>query len=403
MNNKKKILFVDDDPKVLQAIRRNVRMMRDEWESEFAQSGKKALEMMEQNPPDLIVSDMRMPGMDGAQLFNEVKNLFPDTIRIILSGQTDEKSLMQAAGSTHQILSKPCEFEALKEVINRACTLRDSLDNPALKRVVSQLQSIPSFPQIYNDVMAELKSPGVTIENVGKIISRDIGMSTKILQLANSAYFGFSSKIGSADHAVQILGLDTIQAMVISYHIFSKIDPSKLKHVSIDQVWDHSMKVSGLAMKIAKAEKMDCKTQYFTFTAGLVHDIGMLIIAQNLPDQFKQALSLAKTDKIKLCDAEAQILNTSHEKVAAYLLGLWGLPDPIVEAVAFHHSLENYPGSGLSPLTFLHVADVFENERNKNLGFPDYCSGLHEDYLKKVGAWERIPQWKEICQNLDQE
>ncbi len=399
---KKRILFVDDDPTILQGFKRMLRQMREEWEADFAESGGQALKMMERDPVDLVVSDMRMPGMDGAQLLHEVKTQFPDTIRIILSGQAEEESLMRVAGSMHQFLSKPCEFETLKEVIDRACSLRDYLDNPELKRVVSQLQSIPSFPKLYNDLMNEIKSPGVTIEKVGKIISQDIGMSTKILQLANSAFFGFSSKIGSAAQAVEILGLDTIQALVLTHDIFSKIDKSKLKHISIDRIWDHSMNTGKFALQIAKAEKRDSPTRHFAFTAGLVHEIGMLVIAENYPDQFEEAISLALNNKIGFFEAEEQILHTSHDKVAAYLLGLWGLPDPIVTAVAFHHNPEAYPGSDVCPLTFLHAANVFEDELNQNMKFPD-CLGMKESYLKKLGVWDQIPKWKKICQNLEQE
>ncbi len=402
MKVKKRILFVDDDPTILQGLRRMLRPMRDDWETDFAESGQQALKVMENTPFDLVVSDMRMPVMDGAQLLNEVKNKFPETIRIILSGQAGEDAIMRAAGSMHQYLSKPCSCENLQSVITRACSLRDYMNNPSLKKLVSQVESIPSVPKLYVEVMDEMKSEDCSINKVGEIISQDIGMSTKILQMANSAFFGFSQSIGSAGHAVEVLGLDTIKAMVLSQQIFSQFDGTKMKGFSIDNLWNHSMSIGGLALKIAKSEQMDAPSQQFAFTAGLVHDIGALIIAQNFPDKLQEALSLAQDSQMELWRAEEKIFNTNHESVGAYLLGLWGLPDPIVETVAFHHSPGEHVDLGLSPLAIVHVTHFLENELNKSSLNP-VPEVLDEVYLEKLGLLDRIPVWRDICKTIDQE
>jgi len=397
MKVKKRILFVDDDATILQGLRRILRPMQDEWETEFSSSGQLALQILGKAHFDIVVSDMRMPIMDGAQLLNEVKNKFPDTIRIILSGQATETAILRAAGSMHQYLSKPCNFENLKTVITRACTLRDYLNNPALNKLISKIESIPSFPKLYAEVMDELRSPDGSIKKVGKIISKDIGMSTKILQMANSAFFGFSQTIASADHAVQILGLDTIKALVLSHQIFSQFDPAKIKHFSIDNLLNHSMNIGGLALKIAQAEKMGPDIESHAFTAGLIHDIGMLIVAQNLPDQYQEALSLAKENQIDLWRAEEEIFHASHEAIGAYLLGLWGLPDPIVETVAFHHCPGKQVDLGFCHLTIVHIAHVLEYEMGiKPFEYPSFA--MDESYLEQLGLLDRIPVWRNICQ-----
>jgi len=398
MQVKKRILFVDDDPEILQGLRRMLRPMRDAWETDFATSGQQALQILEKTPFDLVVTDMRMPGMDGAQLLNEVKNKFPDTIRIILSGQAEEDSILRAAGSMHQYLSKPCNHEKLQAVITRACALRDYMNNPSLKQLVSKIVSIPSLPRLYVEVTDEVKSSNCSIKKVGKIISQDIGMSTKILQMANSAFFGFSQPIGSADHAVEILGLDTIHSLVLSYQIFSQFDGTKIKHFSIDSLWNHSMTIGGLALKIAEAENMSADQQNHAFTAGLIHDIGVLIVAQYLPDQFQQALSLANENQMDLSCAEKEVFHCSHEAIGAYLLGLWGLPDCIVETVAFHHRPGEHVDLGFSLLTIVHIAHFLEREGGIQVN--NYPSpALDESYLEKLGLLDRIPVWKDICQS----
>jgi len=404
MKIKKRILFVDDDSTILQGLRRMLRPMRDEWDTDFANSGQQALQTMEKTPFDLVVSDMRMPGMDGAQLLNEVKNKFPDTIRIILSGQAEETAILRASGSMHQYLSKPCSYEKLQTVITRACSLRDYLNNPSLKKLVSQIESIPSFPKLYTEVMDEIKSSNCSLKKIGEIISKDIGMSTKILQMANSAFFGFSQSIASSAQAVQILGLDTIQAMVLSHQIFSEFDKTKtkIKNFSIDNLWNHCTNTGALARKIAKAEKMGSDIQNIAFTAGLVHDIGVLIVAQNLPDQLQDALSLAQKKHIELWRAEEETFNASHGAVGAYLLGLWGLPDPIVETVASHHCPGEHVDLGFCHLTLVHVAHVFENEMNPS-SIISAPAAFDEVYLKKLGVWDHLPRWRKICNNLGQE
>ena len=250
--------------------------------------------------------------------------------------------------------------------------------------------------------MEEIKSSNCSIKKIGEIIAKDIGMSTKILQMANSAFFGFSQTIGSAGHAVEVLGLDTIRAMVLTYHIFSEFDKTKIKGFSIDILWNHCMNTGALALKIAKSEKMDVRSQQSAFTAGLVHDIGLLIVAQNFPDQLQEALSLAHDKHIELWRAEEEIFHASHGAVGAYLLGLWGLPDPIVETVAYHHCPGEHVELGFCHLTVVHVAHVLENELNHSSLNP-VPAVFDEVYLKELGVWDHLPRWRKICNNLDQE
>lgn len=400
MGDKTRILFVDDDPTILQSLRRMLRTMRLEWDIKTAESGQQALQVMEQAPFDLVVSDIRMPIMDGAQFLKEVKTRYPDTIRIILSGQSDDEALMRAVGTMHQFLSKPCDPETLKQVITRAISLRDYLNNPSLQQLISKISSIPSFPKIYEEMMNEIEDPNCSLERVGKIISKDIGMSTKILQIANSAYFGFSQSIESANHAVQILGLETIQALVLSYEIFSKFNQKNIKCFSIEKVWRHSLNVAKISLQISKAEKMNSQSQQLAFTAGLVHDVGVLILAQNFPEQFQKATSLSQDSQVELWRAEEEVFTASHEAVGAYLLGLWGLPDALVESVAFHHRPEEYAGMEFCCLTIVHAAHALENEFD-DPSFNAKSSAVSEAYLKKLGVWEKLPQWREVAQTID--
>ncbi len=397
MNRKKKILFVDDDPVILQGFRRMLRKMRNEWDTDFAESGQQALEIMGEDPMDMVVSDMRMPGMDGAQLLKEVKNNFPDTIRIILSGQADEHGFLQAASFMHQFLSKPCDFQLLKSTVDRAFSLQKLLSSKDLEKLVSRIESIPILPELYSELTEELNSEEYSLENVGKIISKDIGMSAKILQLANSAFFGSSQKVLTVEHAVQILGMDMIQSLVLSYQIFSKFEQNKLTDLSLDKIWNHSMTVRKYAVNIAEAEDTSEAFKSYVITGAMLHDIGKILIAYYLPDKYQEVLSFAQANSVQICQAEQSILNITHDQLSAYLLGLWGFPDPLVEAVAYHHFPSQSECQTLTPLVAIHVANVLAHEIDGDQN-DRRSSELDENYIKKIGLLDRVPVWREICQ-----
>ena len=184
---KKQLLFVDDESKILDGLRRMLRPMRDEWDMSFAESGKEALELMEKEHFDVIVSDMRMPGMDGAELLEKVRKGHPDVVRIVLSGHSEMEAVVKTLGSVHQYLSKPCEASKLKEVISRALLLRNILANDQLMKTITRMTSMPSLPQLYVNLNKELKCTEVNMNRVSKIIENDVGMTAKILQLISSS------------------------------------------------------------------------------------------------------------------------------------------------------------------------------------------------------------------------
>jgi HD-like signal output (HDOD) protein/CheY-like chemotaxis protein len=396
----KRVLFVDDEPNVLQGLQRMLRSMRHEWEMSFAEGGPAALQLLAAEPFDVVVSDMRMPGMDGARLLSEIRRLHPQTVRIVLSGHSDREMIMKSVGPAHQYLSKPCESESLKETVSRACALRDLLANSNLQLLVSQMQSLPSLPSLYVELVKELELPDASTKKIGQIISRDPGMTAKILQMVNSAFFGLRRHISSPADAVSLLGLDTVRALVLSVHVFSEFDGARIPGFSIDHLWSHSMTVGTLAKKIAKIEGATEHICEAALTAGLLHETGVLVLAAKLPKEYTAMLSLAREEKLSVEDAEHRIFGAGHPEVGAYLLGLWGLPDSIVEAVAFHHEPDRCPGKEFNALAAVYVAD-----RIDRVATPSNVEGsltlLDPGYLAKLGVSERLPIWQRIYDEMD--
>jgi putative nucleotidyltransferase with HDIG domain len=398
----RRILFVDDEPMVLKGLQRSLRKMRNEWEMVFASSSKEALELLDTGPFDVIVSDLRMPEMDGAQLLAEVKRKHPQVVRIILSGQVEQETTFRSLQLAHQSLSKPCDADILKHTLNKLFALRNLLEDESIKRIVSQTETLPSLPAIYTDVVSELQTPDPSVKKIGEIISADLAMTAKILQVVNSAFFGLVRKISNPREAVMLLGTDTIKALVLSVKIFSEFNQKKFSWFNFDELFNHSMSVSMLAQTITKEERLDQNLVNNSVMAGMFHDLGKLILVTNFQEPYREVLTEARQTKQNLWDLECEMFGTSHAEIGAYLMGLWGLEYPVIEAIAFHH----HPGKSLSNsaglLTAVHFGDAFDRFKkgDKDLNSENGLRQLDRSYLDSLGVGGRIKDWQAVCKEL---
>jgi putative nucleotidyltransferase with HDIG domain len=395
---RKSILIVDDELKVRQALHRLLTNMGDDWNLAFAENGVQALQTMSMTPFDVVVSDLVMPGMDGAELLTEVMHRYPKTARIILCRDADRAALPCLFGIAHQYLIKPCDAKMLRDTLARVLMRGELLADEKLKSLVSQLKVVPSLPTLYVDLMKEMRSDTASLQKAGEIIARDPGMSAKLLQLVNSAFFGFFRKVANPEEAALYLGLETIKALVLSLQAFTSFDRFRIRACNLDALWNHCWETGVLARRIWSAESGDASMLDQAFTGGLLHDIGKLVLADNQPELYQKACLLAHQENMSLAQAEQQVFGVSHAEVGGYLLGLWGLPDPIVEAVAYHHSPAWSSNKGFAPVTAVHVADVLSHER------PDKApvaisDPVDLDYLAACGLMERFASWQEMCWN----
>jgi HD-like signal output (HDOD) protein len=392
---KKRILFVDDEPAVLELFDLMFKSMASEWEILLARSGQEALALMEEQPVEVIVSDMRMPGMNGAQLLNEVMRLYPETTRLILSGYAEQEAVAKCVGAAHQYLTKPCSVAVLRSTLTQVVALEKYLHNEKLKALVARMGVMPSLPSLYFRVLQELQSPTASVDRIGEIVAMDLGMTAKILQMVNSAFFGSARKISNPTEAVQLLGVGTVRSLALYIHAFDCFDAGKLGEFSFERLWNHSASTGVFARKIAQKKRMDLTTVDEAFIAGLLHDIGKLMMVSNLPDEYRQALKLSREKGVTISDAEQEVFGATHSDTGAYLLGLWGLPIPIVEAVAFHHHPSHSIVREFSPLAAVHVANVLEHEATG--GSSDGASAqLDEEYLKALGFTTELQDWRAL-------
>lgn len=390
------VLFVDDEPNMIEGLKRMLRSMRNEWGQYFAHSGQEALEVIAENHIDILVSDMRMPEMDGTELLAEIRRLYPQTIRVILSGLSDQEAVFQSARTAHRFLSKPCNAETLKHTLDRLFRLRHLINDEKLETLVVGTDLLPSMPHIYIKLLQELNSPDISFKRVGDIISQDMSMSAKVLQLVNSAYFSIPQKVSSPHHAVTLLGLNLIKSLVLYVKIFSIHEKEGKEATFLDNIWRHSMKVSTLAKKIAVVESAGQQTEDDCFIAGLLHDAGKLLLLKK-PGYRQQVLKLMKENNCRHVEAEHLLLGTSHAQVGAYLMGLWALPDNIVEAVAYHHIPSEKKDDTFSELTAVHIANaLLEKETLQGSDEKTKYPKLDHDYVQTVRLKNSIQELAHI-------
>jgi len=389
---KKRILFVDDEPLILQGLQRLLRPMRHEWEMDFAEGGAKAMECGSAVAYDVVVSDMMMPGIDGAQLLKEFQRNSPQTIRLILSGKLEQQYAMKCVGVAHQYLSKPCEPEALKNTLSRVTSLDYVAHNERILKLLPRLERLPSIPALYSEIVQLLNDPEVCMENVGAVIGRDMAITAQILKVVNSSFFGLPRHISDPVEATSYLGVDTVKALVLATNVFSQFEGGTSNTFSVEALAKHSQQVGAAARAIALAERAPRLVVSECLVGGFLHDAGKLVLVANLPDEFQQAAALVAEQDLHPLDAEREVFGATHAEIGGYLLGLWGLPSAVVEAISLHHTPQNCQTHNFSALTAVHVANALVWERT-----PAACdsqkTAVNIEYLSALGLSERLPDW----------
>jgi putative nucleotidyltransferase with HDIG domain len=392
---KKRILFVDDDPMLLEFYRVIMRSESDRWEVRAIDQGQGALDLLDREAFDVIVCDLRMPGLSGFEVMRQVSQRHPQVARITISGIDDQNEVARCMEATHQFLPKPFDVKAFRAALACIGSLDTFLAEPELQGLVAKLRTLPSFPSLYLEIMAESRREASCAQSLAEIVARDPGMTAKLLQIVNSAAFALKRRIATPLEAVQYLGAATLQSLALSTHMFSSLPDDPLQGISVQSLWEHAIATATLARSILEFERQDPESCAAAYTAGLLHDIGKLILLQSMPKEYATVLQTALDGQLSVFEAEKRVFKATHAGVGAYVLGLWGLPAPIVEAVAFHHEPSRTATRSVNPLAAVHAANAFlagasgRSETAMN-------SKLNSDYLASLGVAERLDEWRAL-------
>lgn len=389
------VLFVDDEPNLLAGLKRLCRAYKDEWTAHFCASGSEALALMAMQPMDVVVSDMRMPSMDGAELLSHVRDCYPGTIRVILSGYADTECVLRTVGPAHVYLAKPCSAHTISDAISRPLALRRVLRAQPLRDVVAGLTDLPTPPELFARLQAELRSPKTSATSVAAIISQDMAMTAELLKLTNSAYFSLGVKATSVSHAVRILGIEMIEVLILRIGIVRQLGHDERVCDLVRALNGYSLEIASLAERIALANGCDESTAKAAFCAGMLSFLGHLVFLDAYPDHYTDLLAHCHGGK-SLSAAEEEAFGASHAHVGAYLLGLWGFTDLVVEAVAHSFVPSQCPVRSNDVLTAVHAARALGPPLPLLPGQPAFDMS----YVCEARQDLRIVTWRELAQTI---
>ncbi len=384
---KKRILFVDDEPAILAGLENLLYRERKKWQMVFALGAEKAFEELRAASFDVVVSDMKMPGIDGAELLNRVKDQYPSTARIMLSGYAEREAIVRALPAVHQLLSKPCEAAVLRDALERGT--HDALGETPVRRMMVRMDKLLSPPAIHRELVTALERPTASVADVTAIVARDPASCAKIFQLVNSAYFGAGQQPTSVEHAVASLGVERLRYILRTASVFSA-DSSP----AIEEIQQSSAHAAKLAGRLLPGRLGDT-----AYVAALLHDVGRAVIALELPADHRVIVETATAKRRPALDVERERLGVGHAEVGAQLLELWGLPRSLADVVRFHHDPGSAPLELRQLAAVVHVADALTDSSCRP-GLEPGGDAIDLASLERAGLAGQLSAWRAIASSM---
>jgi HD-like signal output (HDOD) protein len=375
-----KVMFVDDEPMVLKGIKR--ALFNTGWEIILADSGQQALDILSDTSVDFVISDMQMPGMNGAELLEKVSELYPSTVRIILSGQADTDMAAKASFVAHQWFSKPCSPDEIKKVVQRIEKIQHTLPNQKIKEIVGRIKVLPSAPKLFFRIK-QLFDADADMDLVANVIGEDPALSAKILQISNSSFFMLNTKVQRIEDAITRLGADVVSCVVAIAEIYS--NTIKISGYSIEKEQQHSMCTALLGVSLAPPEVRE-----ETMLVGLLHDIGMYILFILAPESVDTYLQkrIQYEDNTAL---EHELFGTDHTQLAGYLLHLWNFPYHLIDSILLHHQPLKLMEHKFGAAAAIYVANLLMSKQP-----------LNEDFVAHFQLSDKLPDWEKRAEKLAQ-
>ncbi len=386
----RRILVADADPKAADEIR---QLLGAAWNVVGVATGPGALFQMQKQVCDVIVADLDLPELNGAEVLDLIRIAHPRAIRFLAATEVQKQRAMCHVAGGNQFLPKPFDTATLKATVERCLAADQGIINNSMRELIGRIRSFPTIPSLYLEVVSALSNPTATTAEVGGIVAKDMAMTTQLLQMLNSAYFSFPRTISDPAEAVGLLGFETVKSLVMSVKLRSQYDKIKPVYFSIDNVWRHSTNVAHLAKQLADLETGDNAMAAAAFTAGLLHDLGKIILAANFDSQYSGAHAIARKNQLQLCEVESDIFGANHGQIAAYLFSLWGMLPGVIDAASLHHHPYRCAERTFNALTAVHVANALDHESNAD---PDDLPIplLDMSYLEELGLTHRVPEWR---------
>jgi HD-like signal output (HDOD) protein len=390
----KSILLAVADPQELIDI---TQALGGDWETISVPCEADALTQLEKRSFDALLVDFNLGSPDASELLNQALEKRPETVRFLLAYEADLALVAAKVMGTPQILPKPVEPLSLKNRIETGVT--DSNSNPSESEPATSPAETANVPAVYLEVLKAFESPEVTVKQVAKIIARDEALTAEVLKLTNSSYLGVPRNLTEPVQAVEALGLETVKVLVMALKFLAEHSRLRTGYLGVDHIWQHSINVAQIARDLVLFETKDRSLAAQALTAGLVHDLGKIVLATNFDDLYGRVHSLARKQPVTLWDVEKEMFGANHGEIGACLVGMWNLPSAIVEATALHHEPPLGEAQQLTVLAAVHIANVLERELGASDDDVMVGPVINTPFLNELGLLERLPVWRAAFAN----
>lgn len=394
------VLFVDDQKTLLNAVKRVVRRKAENWNVYFADSAEAAIETLQENMINVVVTDMRMPGKDGVQLLEWVRENKPNTIRFILSGYSNFERNLESVKVAHQYFIKPFATQEIIVALELTHSLYKRIRNPGLQGIIASIDRLPTPRRVFYQINEALQNPEVSIEKIASLVASDTAIAGKILQVTNSAFFGQKKNTADILQSVSVLGIERIKSLVLIAGIASDHKEILNGLISINLYSKHCLEVAHFSSMIGKQLGYSMDEQNTLFTAGLLHDVGKLVMIKKYIELYTTNEWEEDPYSTKIHVDQIEQLYSDHAAIGASLIALWGLPVSTVNAVAYYQEPQECDDSR-NFAAILHIADAMsrflQSGQDPEMFDSAFCNMAA---LKKMDIDYQAPDHLELFEQL---
>jgi HD-like signal output (HDOD) protein len=387
----KRILFIDDEPALLESLTRVMRPLKSEWDVQVESSPRAALERLEKETFDVVVTDMRLPVLDGVPVVSQVIERSKDSIRVMLSTPAENDGPER---QRVQFFARAGELDNLKETIERIGRMRDRMHDENMRALIGEIDGLPAVPAVCHELNRTLKGD-FSMRDVATVVEKDPALVAKILQLVNSPFFGLGRKLTHVHDAVAYLGTSMLKNLVTSITLWRTLEGVRPAAIGqLQRVHTRCQQVAGLSRRMMGKDRVRGEE---AFVSGLLHDIGVTLLIAYLPERYDRIAAEMLKAELSFNEVERSLYSVDHAEIGAHLLDAWGLPFPVLEAVAFHHSAPNLHHTRLEPADAVYIAQALLDARARG---QDIEECIDTPYAQQLGIVDQLGEWAEWLKEI---
>ncbi|MFO7447107.1 MAG: response regulator [Ignavibacteriaceae bacterium] len=333
------LVIIDDEEAILMSLRSLFR--REGYKIYCFSSPHKALEFLERHHADVIITDMRMPEMSGADLLEQSVKICPNAINIIISGYEEKSVILNAIsrGFARHYIMKPWDDDQLKSLVSESMNLQQELRRKHLEEILLSFRNLPSLPKMHQRIKDILNQTPISQKEIVQEIEKSPALTAKLLRMSNSIYYGVRKPVSNIFDALTFVGMEEVLNIVLGLESYdclcSQVPPDLLK--SLEEMRINAVKCAQTAREISQDWKENTDPQE-AYTAALMLDIGMVLRLCYCPEKFSKFYNIYKENDKPLYIIDKEIFTTPHDEVAEALLTYWNFSSGVISAVANHHS-----------------------------------------------------------------